>query len=104
MLDVLDTDVHALLDVSVSDNLVDDNTDSVWCHVVHNTSSPKITIRIFVNNFEITFAPMVVFVGHTLLLGSVCFDIDDISNPEVDEIRRHLDWAMVWDIMSILIG
>jgi hypothetical protein len=31
--------------------------------------------------------PMIVFVGHTLLLGSVCLDIDDISNMIVNQER-----------------
>ena len=31
---------------------------------------------------------MVVFVWHTLLLGSVSLDIDDVANPEVDKVRR----------------
>lgn len=45
-------------------------------------------------------APVVVLVRHTLLLGSVGFDIDDISNSVVDEIRRHLDGAMLCDTVQ----
>ncbi len=32
-----------------------------------------------------TYVPMVVFVGHALLLRSVCFDIDDVSYMVIDE-------------------
>jgi len=35
---MFNTDVHALLDVAVAHNFVDDNSHSVWCHIVHHTS------------------------------------------------------------------
>ena len=37
--DVLDAEVDTLLDVPVTNDLVDDDTDSMWCHVVDDASS-----------------------------------------------------------------
>ena len=39
VLDVLNTDVHALLNVAVTDDLVDDNADSAGRDIVDNTSA-----------------------------------------------------------------
>lgn len=40
---------------------------------------------------------MVVFVGHTLLLGGVGLDVNDIAYMVVDEEGGHLDGAMFYD-------
>ena len=40
--DVLNTDVHALLKVTVADNLVDNHTNGVRSDVVYNASSANI--------------------------------------------------------------
>ena len=42
-------------------------------------------------------APVVVLVGHTLLLGGVSLDVDDVANAVVDEESRQLHWAMLCD-------
>ena len=43
MSDVLDPDVHSLLDVTVSDDLVDDDTNSTGSDIVDNAGSTAAT-------------------------------------------------------------
>ena len=38
---------------------------------------------------------MVVFVWHPPLLGSVRLDVDDVTNPKVDEVRREFDQTLL---------
>ena len=60
---MLDSHVDALLNVAVSDSLVDDDTDSRFCHVVDHAG-----------------LAVVDFVGHAFLHSTVCFDVDDVSD------------------------
>lgn len=40
---------------------------------------------------------MVVFVWHTLLLGSIGLDVDDVTNPVVNEVRREFDVTLLYE-------
>jgi len=68
-LDVLDSHVDALLEVLVSDGLVEDDADGGLCYVVDYAG----------------FA-VVVFVWHTLLDGSVADYVDDVSDFVLVEV------------------
>lgn len=63
VLDVLNTEVNTLFEVSVTDNLVDDDTNRRLGNVIDNTSS--------------TLVPLV---RHTLLDSTVTLDIDDVAD------------------------
>ena len=43
---------------------------------------------------------MVVFVGHTLLLGSVGLDVNDITDMVGDEVCREVDLTMFCKIIE----
>ena len=40
---------------------------------------------------------MVVFVWHTLLLGSIGLDVDDVTNPVINEVRREFDVTLLYE-------
>jgi len=40
---------------------------------------------------------MVVLVRHTLLLGGICLDVNDVSNMVIDQEGRQLNGAMLYD-------
>jgi hypothetical protein len=84
--DVLDTEVHSFLDVAVADDLVDNNTDSSRGDVVYNTSAAteKESSNILRDSSR-WYAPVVVLVRHTLLLSSIGFDVNDVSNMVVNQ-------------------
>lgn len=106
---MLNADVHPLFDVAVADDLLDNNTDGIWCHVVDNTSSSarrnrpptEKNIIVLVNMHPVRkfdrdmCAPVVVFVGHTLLLSRIGLNINDIADTVGDEVRRQLDGTML---------
>ena len=86
---MLDPDVHPLLDVTVADDLVDDDTNSTGSYIVDNPSSTVVICKSHVwCETRYGDEPMVVFVWHTLLLSSIGLNVDDVTNPEINEVRR----------------
>ena len=81
VLDVFNSQADSLLDVSVTNDLVDDNTDSRLGHVVHNTS-----------------LTLVELVRHTLLDGTVGLDVDNVTNFVDLQIGRQGDSAMLSEV------
>lgn len=74
LLDVLDTDMDSFLHDSVSDSLVDLDSNGSWGNVPNNSG-----------------LSVVVLVWHTLMNGRVGTDIDIVSNVVVDQIGTKLD-------------
>ena len=81
VLNVLDSQVDSLFEVSVSNNLVNNDTDRRLGDVVNNTG-----------------LTVVVLVGHTLLDGTVGLDVDDISNLVGLHIGGQWDGTMLLEI------
>jgi len=71
---VLDSEVDSLLDVSVLDLLVDNDTDSTLRDVVDDASLSVVNL-----------------VGHSLLDSSVGLDINDVSDFVLAQIRRQFN-------------
>ena len=94
MTNMLKTEVNTFLYVTISDDFMNDDADSRWGDVVYDsgTSSDHDQRLNLLDNHKNT--PMVIFVGHALLLSSVCFDINDISYMVVDEESRQLNGSM----------
>ena len=96
MLDVLDPNVHPFLDVTVADDLVDDDANSTRGNVVDNSSSTTTTCKWYVRyETRSRDKPMVVFVWHTLLLGSVGLYVNNVTNLVVKEVRREFDKTLL---------
>ena len=95
MTNMLKTEVNTFLNVTISDDLMNDNANSGWGDVVHDsgTSSRDHNQRLFLYHHHRN-TPMVIFVGHALLLRSVCLDINDISYMVVDEESRQFNGTM----------
>ncbi len=97
--DVLDPDVDPLLDVTVADNLVNDDTDGVGSHVVDDTGAAARTMVHWSGKHkraDIEHLPMVVLMGHALLLSGIGLDVDDVTNAVGSEVGRQLDGAMLY--------
>ena len=91
---MLDAKVNTFLDVAVAHDLVHDDTDGMGGNVVDHagSSSPRNLRLSRVTCCIIDGArddvPVVVFMGHTLLLSRVSFDVDDIAYAIGDEVSR----------------
>jgi len=81
VLDVLDADVNALLEVAVANTLVNDYTDGGFCYVVNDTCTAVVEL-----------------VGHTLLDSTVDFYINDIANLVCLEVSRKPDRSLVAEL------
>ncbi len=77
VLNVFNTDIDTLFHITVSDLLVEDDTDGGLGDVVDDTS-----------------LALVVLVRHTLLDGTVDIDVDDITNTVGDHVSGELGWTM----------
>jgi hypothetical protein len=96
VLDVLDADVHPLLEVAVADDLVHDHADRVWCDVVHDPRPAILSSACQTRMYKAMMdGPLVELVGHTLVLRSVRLDVDDVADVEGDEVCRELDHTMI---------
>lgn len=92
--DVLHTDVYSLLDVTVTNDLVDDNTDGVGGDIVDDTGTATLhhdPLAFLVVKCPSANIPVVVLVRHTLLLGRIRLDVDDISNAVGNQVGRQLN-------------
>lgn len=99
-LTVLNAQVDALFDVSVADNLEDNDTD---CNAQYELDAQHATrdqknLRLTSSGGNVvddTGAAVVVLVGHTLLLGGVGLDVDNVAYVEGTQVGGELGGAVV---------
>lgn len=81
VLDVLDSQVNLLLDVSVTNNLVDDDTDRRLGDVENDTS-----------------LTVVVLVRHTLLDRTVGLDVNNVADLVDGQVRRQVHKSVLLEV------
>lgn len=81
VLDVLNSQVDLLLDISVANNLVDKNTDGGLGDVVNDTS-----------------LTVVVLVGHTLLDRTVSLDVNDVTNLVDSQVSGQRNCSVLLEV------
>lgn len=82
VLDVLDSQVDSLFNLAVSHSLVDQYLNSSRLYTKDDTSST-----------------MVVFVWHTLLLGGIGFDVDNVTNFVSSQVGAQVDWSILSEVL-----
>jgi hypothetical protein len=93
---MLNTKVDTLFEVTIAYDFVDDDTDGTFCHIVDDARSTVVghkdeTRHLSKWNLD---SPVVVLVRHTLLLGGIGFNINDVAYTVGDKERRQFNGAM----------